>query len=162
MNQAAPMTECPQRECLLPDLPAQLGIALGKTSLREIERRFAFLDHISNSYTGGPVVILTDWEINIEGLSGLELVFNSRGILDAAVVRVVDRSFNDMTEAFDAAYAPSPSQRNEDDQIPARSYLSQGQQIEIEQDPIDGTILLRFSSDEFLAAKVSYTVSTTS
>lgn len=161
MNQAALIADCPQDECSsLPDLPKQLGITLGKTSLREIERRFAFLDRISDSYTGGPVVSLTDWEINIEGLTGLELVFNRNGLLDAAVVRVLDRSFLEMVSEFDAAFTPDQDQGVREEQIAARSYSSDGHRIEIEEDPIDGSILLRFSSQEFLAAKGSYTVST--
>lgn len=123
---------------------AHKAMILGKTTLAEIEGRYAFLDRIGDSYSGGPVVGLAEWEINIDGIAGIELVFNAAHRLDVAVVRVCGLEVDDILETVTPAAVEAGSR-------PVH--------VSVDADTAsDGGVLVTFSSEAFLRMKDCYKV----
>lgn len=130
----------------LSEAMAHKAMILGTTTLAEIEGRYAFLDRIGDSYSGGPVVGLAEWEINIDGIAGIELAFNAAHRLDVAVVRVCGLEVDEILEAVGSAA--------DEAEAGAKSV-----QVNVDADATsDGGVLVTFSSEAFLRMKDCYKV----
>lgn len=130
------------------------GLKLGQTTLSEIEDRYAFIDRIGNSYSGGPVVSLVDWELSIEGISGIELGFNAKNCLDVMVVRLASLGLEDLQGMLTMERA-KPC--NDETDLTNRAFYSAPHcQIQLEADPIDNTVSVTLSSAAFQQKKNCY------
>lgn len=67
--------------------PEPVSLAVGLTTIIDVQQHYTIIDRIGTSYTGGPVLNLSEWEINLEGITDIQLAFNAKGVLDVATVK---------------------------------------------------------------------------
>ncbi|HBN9243571.1 TPA: hypothetical protein L3830_004675 [Pseudomonas aeruginosa] len=67
--------------------PEPIGLTVGVTTIVDVQQHYTIIDRIGTSYTGGPVLNLSEWEISIDGVTDIQLAFNAEGILDVATVK---------------------------------------------------------------------------
>lgn len=67
--------------------PEPVSLAVGLTTIIDVQQHYTIIDRIGTSYTGGPVLNLSEWEINLEGITDIQLAFNDKGVLDVATVK---------------------------------------------------------------------------
>ena len=84
----------------VPKAVTPLGLSIGLATLTMIERQFAVIDTVGTSYTGGPVLNLSDWEINVVGITDVQLAFSAAGRLDVVTLKVHKDHFAAVSSLF--------------------------------------------------------------
>jgi len=46
--------------------PEPVSLAVGVTTIVDVQQHYTIIDKIGTSYTGGPVLNLSEWEVNLE------------------------------------------------------------------------------------------------
>ncbi|WP_432780640.1 hypothetical protein QZH44_30510 (plasmid) [Pseudomonas corrugata] len=77
-----------------------VNLTVGITTITEVQQRFSIIDNIGMSYTGGPVLNLSEWELNLEGLVDIQLAFNASGILDVATAKADKLHFEEVVNGL--------------------------------------------------------------
>jgi len=80
--------------------PEPVSLAVGVTTIVDIQQHYTIIDKIGTSYTGGPVLNLSEWEVNLEGVSDIQLAFNAEGVLDVATVKADKLHLEEVLDSF--------------------------------------------------------------
>ncbi|WP_137887614.1 partitioning protein [Pseudomonas sp. 2FE] len=125
---------------------------LGVTTLEQIERDWTIIDKIGTSYTGGPVLNLSEWEINIDGITDLQLAFNADGLLDVATVKARKGHLHEVVDLFKGKLTLNSEEEISDDYLNV-TFISGEHEIIIESLPLDEKFTVNFISQEFKQAR---------
>lgn len=126
-------------------------IAVGVTTIRDIEANYAVIDKIGTSYTGGPVLNLTEWEIGLEGVTDIQLAFNVSGLLDVATVKAEKTHFEKVLSEFASVLAIQTDESHSD--FHNVSFTAGHLDVLVESHPLDSQFTINYMSADFQKAR---------
>lgn len=134
---------------VITDEPVKLTV--GVTTIANVQRDFTIIDRIGSSYTGGPVLNLSEWEVNLEGITDLQLAFNADGILDVATVKADKVHLEEVLNALRSQLSMITDRFIHDlDNI---IFLSGSTEVIVESHPMDTHFTINYMSADFKHAR---------
>lgn len=131
--------------------PETTSLAVGLTTIVEIQQHYTIIDKIGTSYTGGPVVNLSEWEINLEGITDIQLAFNSTGVLDVATVKADKLHLEEVLEGLrtNLKVAGDESSLASENVV----FISGTTEVIVESHPLDSQFTVNYISADFKHAR---------
>lgn len=134
---------------VITDEPVKL--AVGVTTIANVQRDFTIIDRIGSSYTGGPVLNLSEWEVNLEGIIDLQLAFNADGILDVATVKADKVHLEEVLDALRNQLSMITDKFIHD--LDSIIFLSGSTEVIVDSQPMDPHFTINYMSADFKHAR---------
>lgn len=128
-----------------------LTLVVGVTTIADIKKQYTIIEDIGTSYTGGPVLNLSDWEINVEGIMDVQLAFNADGVLDVATVKADIEYFDDLRDSLISYLSQEPT--SESDGLQNITFYADSTEVVLEGNPLDAMFTVNYISAEFRSAR---------
>lgn len=126
-------------------------LAVGITTIAGVNSKFTIIDKIGTSYTGGPVLNLSEWEINVEGISDIQLAFNAEGVLDVATVKADIEYLPELLETLKCQLSQAPD--TDSAGLQNMIFLAGTTEVVVETHPLDTKFTVNYISAEFRDAR---------
>lgn len=127
--------------------PEPVSLTVGVTTIVDVQKQYTVIDSIGTSYTGGPVLNLSEWEINLEGVSDIQLAFNADGLLDVATVKADKLHLDEVLEGLKSRLRISSDESTHGFQNV--TFLSGSTEVIVESHPLDAQFSVSYISADF-------------
>lgn len=131
--------------------PEPVSLTVGVTTIVDVQKQYTVIDSIGTSYTGGPVLNLSEWEINLEGVSDIQLAFNADGLLDVATVKADKLHLDEVLEGLKSRLRISSDESTHGFQNV--TFLSGSTEVIVESHPLDAQFSVSYISADFKRAR---------
>jgi hypothetical protein len=84
--------------------PSPLGLELGKATLEQAKSKYKLLYSGTNKYTLGPMFEIPTSQVDIDGVSGILLVFDRKGILQVVLMKFPKNKWGEIYNALRRKY----------------------------------------------------------
>lgn len=132
-------------------VPEQVSLAVGVTTIEDIQQHYTIIDMIGTSYTGGPVLNLSEWEINLKGITDIQLAFNAEGVLDVATVKADRLHLEEVLNCLRRQLKTNSNESRHD--FENETFLSGSIEVVVEIHPMDSLFTVYYISAEFKRAR---------
>lgn len=129
--------------------PASLSV--GVTTIIDVQQHYTIIDKIGTSYTGGPVLNLSEWEINMEGITDIQLAFNAKGVLDVATVKADKLHLEEVVEGLRSKLEVTGDQSSLGSEDIFFRYGTT--EVIVESHPLDSQFTVNYISADFKRAR---------
>lgn len=131
--------------------PEPVSLAVGVTTIVDVQQHYKIIDKIGTSYTGGPVLNLSEWEVNLEGVTDIQLAFNSQGLLDVATVKADKLHLDEVLNGLMSQLQISTDESSLG--FDNMTFLAGSTEVVIESHPLDSQFTVNYISAEFKRAR---------
>lgn len=135
------------------DAPEPVSLAVGLTTIVEIQQHYTIIDKIGTSYTGGPVLNLSEWEINLEGVTDIQLAFNDKGVLDVATVKADKLHLEQVLEGLRSKLEVTGDESSLGSENVV--FMSGTTEVIVESHPLDTQFTVNYISADFKHARMA-------
>lgn len=133
--------------------PEPVSLAVGVTTIVEIQQHYTIIDKIGTSYTGGPVLNLSEWEINLEGVTDIQLAFNANGLLDVATVKADKLHLKEVLEGLRSKLEVTGDESSMGSENVV--FMSGTTEVIVESHPLDTQFTVNYISAGFKRARAA-------
>lgn len=131
--------------------PEPVSLAVGVTTIVDVHHHYTIIDKIGTSYTGGPVLTLSGWEVNIEGITDIQLAFNAEGVLDVATVKADKLHLEEVLHSMRSQLQIGADERSHG--IENVTFFSGSTEVVVESHPMDTQFTVNYISADFKIAR---------
>lgn len=133
--------------------PGPVNLTVGVTTIVDVQKQYTVIDWIGTSYTGGPVLNLSEWEINLEGVTDIQLAFNADGVLDVATVKADKLHLDDVLEGLKSKLHISSDVSSHGFQNV--TFVAGSSEVIVESHPLDAQFSVSYISADFKIARTN-------
>jgi hypothetical protein len=133
--------------------PEPVSLTVGVTTILDVQQQYAIIDNIGTSYTGGPVLNLSEWEVNLEGVTDIQLAFNSDGVLDVATVKANKHYLDEVLDGLRSQLKIITDESSHG--FENVTFLSGSTEVVIESHPMDAQFTVNYISADFKRARTA-------
>lgn len=131
--------------------PEPVSLTVGVTTILDVQQQYTIIDNIGTSYTGGPVLNLSEWEVNLDGVTDIQLAFNADGVLDVATVKAEKLHLDEVLEGMRSQLKISSDESSHG--FENVTFLSGSTEVVIESHPMDAQFTVNYISADFKRAR---------
>ncbi|MGQ3825456.1 hypothetical protein [Pseudomonas alliivorans] len=131
--------------------PEPVSLTVGVTTILDVQQQYTIIDNIGTSYTGGPVLNLSEWEVNLDGVTDIQLAFNADGVLDVATVKADKLHLGEVLEGMRNQLKISSDESSHG--FENVTFLSGSTEVVIESHPMDAQFTVNYISADFKRAR---------
>ncbi|ERT15920.1 hypothetical protein IQK56_13000 [Pseudomonas sp. MAFF 301449] len=131
--------------------PEPVSLAVGVTTIVDVQQHYTIIDKIGTSYTGGPVLNLSEWEVNLEGVTDIQLAFNAEGVLDVATVKADKLHLEEVLNGLKSQLQISTDESSLG--FENVTFLSGSTEVVVESHPLDTQFTVNYISADFKRAR---------
>ncbi len=126
--------------------PEPVSLAVGVTTIVDVQQHYTIIDKIGTSYTGGPVL-----EVNLEGVTDIQLAFNAEGVLDVATVKADKLHLEEVLNGLRSQLQISTDESSLG--FENVTFLSGSTEVVVESHPLDTQFTVNYISADFKRAR---------
>jgi len=131
--------------------PEPVSLTVGVTTILDVQQQYTIIDNIGTSYTGGPVLNLSEWEVNLDGVTDIQLAFNADGVLDVATVKAEKIHLGEVLEGMRSQLKISSDESSHGFEYV--TFLCGSTEVVIESSPMDAQFTVNYISADFKRAR---------
>lgn len=131
--------------------PEPVSLTVGVTTIVDVQQRYTIIDKIGTSYTGGPVLNLSEWEVNLEGVTDIQLAFNAEGVLDVATVKADKLHLEEVLSGLRSQLQIGTDESSHG--FENITFLSGSTEVVVESHPMDTQFTVNYISADFKRAR---------
>jgi len=131
--------------------PEPVSLTVGVTTILDVQQQYTIIDNIGTSYTGGPVLNLSEWEVNLDGVTDIQLAFNADGVLDVATVKADKLHLDEVLKGLRSQLKISSDESSHG--FENVTFLSGLTEVVIESHPMDAQFTINYISADFKRAR---------
>lgn len=128
-----------------------VSLTVGVTTIVDVQQNYTIIDKIGTSYTGGPVLNLSEWEVNLEGVTDIQLAFNAEGVLDVATVKADKLHLEEVLSGLRSKLQIGKDESSHG--FENITFLSGSTEVVVESHPMDTQFTVNYISSDFKRAR---------